>query len=197
MCKEQCQNRKFLSPAPSRTSEISGDVYTDSVVKHSVYTRVWSRNGLPWWLSGNEPACQWSRCRSDPWVGKIPWRRKWLPTPVLLPGELHGQRSLAGYRSCSCKRVRHTLVTTATTMEQVTLIHISIPNCSIEIPTDQEVTCYKSEGQTVRGEQWCPCVSLWGYGGDTWLTPRKGADSQTSAKWALSGLACMWMLAID
>ena len=33
----------------------------------------------------------------DPWVGKIPWRRKWQPTPILLPGESHGQRSLAGY----------------------------------------------------------------------------------------------------
>ena len=33
----------------------------------------------------------------DPWIGKIPWRRKWQPTPVLLPGESHGQRSLAGY----------------------------------------------------------------------------------------------------
>jgi len=33
----------------------------------------------------------------DPWVGKIPWRRKWQPTPVFLLGELHGQRSLAGY----------------------------------------------------------------------------------------------------
>ena len=33
----------------------------------------------------------------DPWVGKIPWRRKWQPTPVILPGEFHGQRSLAGY----------------------------------------------------------------------------------------------------
>ena len=33
----------------------------------------------------------------DPWVGKIPWRRKWQPTPVFLPGEFHGQRSLAGY----------------------------------------------------------------------------------------------------
>ena len=31
------------------------------------------------------------------WVGKIPWRRKWQPTPAFLPGELHGQRSLAGY----------------------------------------------------------------------------------------------------
>ena len=33
----------------------------------------------------------------DSWVGKIPWRRKWQPTPVSLPGESHGQRSLAGY----------------------------------------------------------------------------------------------------
>ena len=37
------------------------------------------------------------RCRFDPWVGKIPWRRAWLPTPVFLPGASHGQRSLAGY----------------------------------------------------------------------------------------------------
>ena len=32
----------------------------------------------------------------DPWVGKIPWRRKWQPTPALLPGESHGGRSLVG-----------------------------------------------------------------------------------------------------
>ena len=36
------------------------------------------------------------RCRFDPWVGKIPRRMKWQPTPVLLPGKSHGQRSLAG-----------------------------------------------------------------------------------------------------
>ena len=35
--------------------------------------------------------------RFDPWVGKIPWRRKWQPTLVLLPGKFHGQRSLVGY----------------------------------------------------------------------------------------------------
>ena len=34
---------------------------------------------------------------SIPWIGKIPWRREWLPTPVFLPGEFHGQRSLIGY----------------------------------------------------------------------------------------------------
>ena len=33
----------------------------------------------------------------NPWVGKIPWRRKWQPTPILLPGKNHGQRSLVGY----------------------------------------------------------------------------------------------------
>ena len=33
----------------------------------------------------------------NPWIGKIPWRREWLPTPVFLPGKFHGQRSLTGY----------------------------------------------------------------------------------------------------
>ena len=37
------------------------------------------------------------RHRFDPWVGKIPWRRAWLPTPVFLPGESHRQRGLADY----------------------------------------------------------------------------------------------------
>ena len=37
------------------------------------------------------------------WVGKIPWRRTWQPTPVFLPGESHGQRSLEGYSTQSPK----------------------------------------------------------------------------------------------
>ena len=39
----------------------------------------------------------------------IPWRREWLPTPVFLAGESHGQRSLVGYSPLHCKRVRHVL----------------------------------------------------------------------------------------
>ena len=39
----------------------------------------------------------------EPWVGKIPLRRAWQSTPVLLPGESHGQRSLAGYSPYGCK----------------------------------------------------------------------------------------------
>ena len=44
--------------------------------------------------------------RFDPWVGTIPWRRKWQPTPVFLSEESPGQRSLAGYSPCGL-RVRH------------------------------------------------------------------------------------------
>ena len=36
-------------------------------------------------------------CSCDPWVGRIPWRREWRPSPVFLPGDSHGQSSLAGY----------------------------------------------------------------------------------------------------
>ena len=57
--------------------------------------------GLSRWCSGKESAsqCRRLRCGFDPWVGKISWRRTWQPTPVFLPGEHHGQRSLAGYSS--------------------------------------------------------------------------------------------------
>jgi len=40
---------------------------------------------------------QCRRSGYNPWVGKIPWRRKWHPTPELFPEEFHGQRSRAGY----------------------------------------------------------------------------------------------------
>ena len=51
-------------------------------------------------VSGKEPVCQCKRhkrCGFDPWVRKIPWRRAWQPTPVFLPGESCGQKSLAGF----------------------------------------------------------------------------------------------------
>ena len=56
--------------------------------------------GLPMWLSGKESACQCRRHRKlgfNSWVGKSPWRKKWQHTPVFLPGESQGKRSLAGY----------------------------------------------------------------------------------------------------
>ena len=46
---------------------------------------IWNLERWQWWPWFN------------PWVWKIPWGRKWKPTPVLLPGESHGGRSLVGY----------------------------------------------------------------------------------------------------
>ena len=51
----------------------------------------------------------------DPWIRKIPWRREWQPTPVFLPGEFHGQRSLEGYSPWGLKE--------SDTTEQLTLQH--------------------------------------------------------------------------
>ena len=60
----------------------------------------YNREGFPGGTSGKEPTCQCRRhktCGLDSWVGKIPWKKAWQPTPVFLPGESHGQRSLVGY----------------------------------------------------------------------------------------------------
>ena len=64
-------------------------------VLYQVHIYTYIRYGLPRWQCGNESACH---CRKqDPWVGKIPYSRKWYPAPVFLLGRSHGQRSLVVY----------------------------------------------------------------------------------------------------
>ena len=72
--------------------------------------------GLPWWLRWYKSACNAGGSGFDPWLGKIPWRREWLPTPVFLPGELDRQRGLVG-----CSPWSHKSITT----EQLTLSFFS------------------------------------------------------------------------
>ena len=71
--------------------------------------------GFPGGTSGKEPACQCGRHKRhgfDPWVGQIPWRKAWQPTPVFLPEEfLHGHRSLMGYSSYGRKQLDMTEAT--------------------------------------------------------------------------------------
>ena len=77
----------------------------------------------------NLPVCQCRRRRFYPWVGTIPWRRKWQPTPVFLPGKSHGQRILAGYSPRGCKRVRHDFVTNNNDIplyKHISFIHSSV-----------------------------------------------------------------------
>ena len=78
---------------------------------------------------------RWSRvtcqCRKyvlSPWVGRPPWRRKWQPTPVFLPGKSHGQGSLVGYSPWGLKRVRHDLVSKQQQHPYIIFITASIGN---------------------------------------------------------------------
>ena len=80
---------------------------------------------IPGGASGKEHTCQSRRCKRcgfNPWVRKIPWRRAWQPTPVLLPGEFHGQRSLVGYSSWD-HRVNMTEQLTFNSIKMTNLCH--------------------------------------------------------------------------
>ena len=82
---------------------------------------------------GKESSCS---AEFDPWVGKIPWRRAWQPTPVFLPGESHGQRSLVGCSPWGRKEL-HTAERQAQRIEQYrTLCAVSTPprGCPEEPP---------------------------------------------------------------
>ena len=76
-----------------------------TVQKHQFFSTrpsLWSNCHILKFFGGSdskESIClQCGRPGFDPWVGKIPWRRKWLSTPVFLSGGFQGQRSLASYK---------------------------------------------------------------------------------------------------
>ena len=81
---------------------------------------------VPGGSDSKESACN---AEFDPWVRKIPWRRKWQPTPVFLPGESHGQRNLVGYNLWGHKELDMTEQLSMHTwgderdMEKISLIH--------------------------------------------------------------------------
>ena len=75
-----------------------GHLVEDTVLEHKPYCQYI----FSWVLDFpggcvKESASKHRRCGFDPWIRKIPWRRKWKPTPVFLPGKSHEQRSLMGY----------------------------------------------------------------------------------------------------
>ena len=67
--------------------------------------------GFPGGVMVKNPPANAGGLSSIPWLGSFPWRRKWQPTPVFLPGESRGQRSLVGYSSRGRKRVGRNLAT--------------------------------------------------------------------------------------
>ena len=86
---------------------------------------------LPRWLNGKEFACNAGDLGWDhPWVGKIPWRRKWQPTPVFLLGEFHGQRSLVSYSPWGHK-------------ESDVTEWLTFPLAFIYSPTEDYLSCFQ------------------------------------------------------
>ena len=71
----------------------------------SIVKETFLEKGFPGGTDGKESACNAAmlQIRFNPWARKILWRRKRQPTPIFLPGESHGQRSLAGYSPWSHK----------------------------------------------------------------------------------------------
>ena len=87
--------------------------------------------GMPGGSTGKKIHLQCRRCKFELQVGKIPWKRAWQPTPVFLPGEFHGQRSLVGYSPEGCKESDMTEVTEHTQGYSLPLQDNSlVPLCS-------------------------------------------------------------------
>ena len=108
---------------------------------------------LPRWLSGKEFACKCRRSRFGPWVGKIPWRRKWQPTPVFLTGESHAQRDLAGYSPWQCKESGTTEATWYSTGGKVKPLIRAVP-LQLVLNTDSGRSAF---GKRYKGELISDC----------------------------------------
>ena len=92
-----------------------------------------SISGLPWWLSGKEFTCQGRRlrrCGFDPWFRKIPWRRKWQPTSVFLPGEFQTEEP-GGLQFMGSQSVGHDSVTNTHTHTQLAYQYYSFKKYSL------------------------------------------------------------------
>ena len=106
------QFRPVTTPSTSNTQDLhevsptqvcSGHTH---LAKEALWRNLHPLLGFPGGASGKEPTCQCRRHERfwlDPWVRKMPWRRRWQPTPVFLPGKSPGRRSLVGYRPWGCK----------------------------------------------------------------------------------------------
>ena len=115
--------------------------------------------GLLWCLQCGRPGF-------DPWIRKIHWKRKWQPTPVLLPGKSHDQRSMVGYSPWGCKE------SDTTESLHFRIMNVSVQNVQLNMEVVQQVaiiivkitiTHYHSElclSQAIKIHFFCPRLIL-------------------------------------
>ena len=109
---------------------------------------------------------QCRRLRFHPWVGKIPWRKECQPTPVSLPGEFHGQRSIARLQSTRLQRVRHDMKA-ANTFTFMVYIHLHILNLLMMVKEESEKTGLKISIKNSKITATSPIIS-WQIKGIKW-----------------------------
>ena len=94
---------------PAWCYHVWGPFWATSLLPQGPTSNSYPLMGTTLWPSGKKSSWQYRRCWFEPWVGKIPWRRKWQPTPIFLPGKSQGQRSLVAYSPWSHKdTIEHT-----------------------------------------------------------------------------------------
>ena len=108
---------------------------------------------LPWWLRCWRIHLQFRRPWFDLWDREIPWRRKWQPTVLFLPGKSHGQRNLAGYSPWGCKESDITEWLSTNTHNHKSKKWLSIFICSPDL-SEPELSDYIPN---------CCCIPLPGY----------------------------------
>ena len=118
---------------------------------------------LPQWLKHQRICLHYRRPGIDPWVKKIPWRRKWQPIPVFLPGESHGQRSLVGYSPWGHKELD---TTEWLTLPPFILLYPTVHTATVTWKASEELTHFQ-------GAFW-PCLVKRGTGTPLWLTMMGG-----------------------
>ena len=141
--------------------------------------------GLPSWLSGKDSACQFrrhKRCGFNPWVGKISWRRKWQPSPVLLPGKSHGRRNLVGYSSWGRKESDMTERLTSLSF----FLSFFLENCwchysfsSLLFLAVLDLLCFLDAPLIATSRGHSPCLCLAHYCGGLSCFVSKGLSSQS------------------
>ena len=95
--------------------------------------------GFPRWFSGSRIDLWCRRPGFDPWFRKIPWSRKWQPTPVFLPKGSHGLWSLGDYKSIVSQRVRHDCL--ASCGSRCSLVYVCITSIPISVFISSSLVC--------------------------------------------------------
>ena len=119
-------------PASPPVHPSSGDLSMYGTSTPSCTRSTWTELVLePFYKCDKESACQCRNCRRwefDPWGRKIPWRRKWQPTPVVLPGESYGQMHSACCQACQA--TDHGVAKSRTQLNDLACTHVHYTVCT-------------------------------------------------------------------